>query len=233
MISAEVERTLVKSPPELWAELGDPTALARHLGEFGEIRITKADPEKSVEWEAEAAKGRVDLKQSGWGTKVTLAVTRETPRAEPEPAPEPAPVVESQPVAEPAPVSRPAPASEPEPMSEPAPVSAQESASEPEPTRRQWLFARLFKRRSRPAVEPLDAERPSAEEIAAQQTVEEEEAAAQQAVAEEAAGQQAAAEEAAGQRAAAEETLAAQTTELLTSVLDRLGAAHHRPFSRA
>src|SRR5262249_62251382 len=31
----------------------------------------------------------------------------------------------------------------------------------------------------------------------------------------------------------AEEAIAQQTKALLTSVLDRLGAAHHRPFSRA
>ena len=41
MISSEVQRTLVKSPPELWAELSDPAALARHLGELGEIRIVR------------------------------------------------------------------------------------------------------------------------------------------------------------------------------------------------
>ena len=29
----EAKRTLVKSPPELWAELSDMTALARHLVE--------------------------------------------------------------------------------------------------------------------------------------------------------------------------------------------------------
>jgi hypothetical protein len=32
---------------------------------------------------------------------------------------------------------------------------------------------------------------------------------------------------------ALEESSAAQTTAVLTAVLDRLGAAHHRPFSRA
>ena len=42
-VSSEVRRTLVKSPPELWAELSDPTALGRHLGELGEIRITGTD----------------------------------------------------------------------------------------------------------------------------------------------------------------------------------------------
>ncbi len=32
---------------------------------------------------------------------------------------------------------------------------------------------------------------------------------------------------------ALEESKAAETTAVLTAVLDRLGAAHHRPFSRA
>ena len=45
--------TLVKSPPELWAELSDPETLARHLGEFGEIRITRTEPETAVAWEGE------------------------------------------------------------------------------------------------------------------------------------------------------------------------------------
>ena len=37
------QRTLVKSPPELWAEVSDPGALTRHLGDLGEIRITHLD----------------------------------------------------------------------------------------------------------------------------------------------------------------------------------------------
>lgn len=77
MISSEVQRTLVKSPPELWAEISDPEALARHLGEFGEIRITRVQPEQKVEWEAPAASGSIVIKPSGWGTKVKLTVTRE------------------------------------------------------------------------------------------------------------------------------------------------------------
>lgn len=77
MICSEVQRTLVKSPPELWAEISDPEALARHLGEFGEIRITRVQPEQKVEWEAPAASGSIVIKPSGWGTKVKLTVTRE------------------------------------------------------------------------------------------------------------------------------------------------------------
>jgi hypothetical protein len=77
MITSEVQRTLVKSPPELWAELSDPTSLARHLGELGEIRITRVDPEKRVEWETTGASGSVAIKPSGWGTRVTLTVQHE------------------------------------------------------------------------------------------------------------------------------------------------------------
>jgi hypothetical protein len=77
MISSEVERTLVKSPPELWAELSDPASLSRHLGELGEIRIVRTEPESTVEWTAENTSGIVSIKASGWGTKVKLSVTRE------------------------------------------------------------------------------------------------------------------------------------------------------------
>ena len=57
MITSEVQRTLVKSPPELWSELSDPESLARHLGELGEIAITRVEPENLVEWEAEGTTG--------------------------------------------------------------------------------------------------------------------------------------------------------------------------------
>lgn len=79
MIESEVQRTLVKSPPELWTELSDPAALARHLGDLGEIRITRVEPEKLVEWEAAGTSGSVAIKASGWGTRVTLRATRELP----------------------------------------------------------------------------------------------------------------------------------------------------------
>jgi len=77
MISSEVQRTLVKSPPELWAELSDPDALARHLGELGKIRIIRVEPESLVEWASGGVSGTIALKASGWGTKVTLTATSE------------------------------------------------------------------------------------------------------------------------------------------------------------
>src|SRR5260370_30379993 len=81
----EASRTLVKSPPELWAECSDAGSLARHLGEFGEIRITRLEPEIIVAWEGERASGTVRIEPSGWGTKVTLTAT--TAAEEPEVAP--------------------------------------------------------------------------------------------------------------------------------------------------
>jgi hypothetical protein len=76
MSQAQVERTLVKSPPELWAELSNPASLARHLGELGEIRITRIVPEHEVQWTADDASGSVLIKPSGWGTRVTLTASR-------------------------------------------------------------------------------------------------------------------------------------------------------------
>ena len=84
----EAVRTLVKSPPELWAEVSDPDALARHLGAFGEIRITRLEPEATVAWEGDRVRGTVDLSPAGWGTKVTVTAQPE----EMEDAPVAAPV---------------------------------------------------------------------------------------------------------------------------------------------
>jgi hypothetical protein len=105
-VSSEVQRTLVKSPPELWAELSNPAALARHLGELGEIRIVRTEPETTVEWEATQATGRVQIKPSGWGTKVILTATREVPQPKPHSTPlspaesGPTPQAESEPGAD-------------------------------------------------------------------------------------------------------------------------------------
>jgi hypothetical protein len=205
MPTIEAQRTLVKSPPELWAELSDPTSLARHLGEFGEIRIARVEAETSVEWEAESASGRVELKPSGWGTKVTLTVAREAPqRMVAEPEPEPA-VAEPQP--EPV-------VTEPQPEPEPELVPA---ASDPPPR----FFARLLRRwrRARPSVEPDPYPAPEATpEPAPIPEVHEPPLDL--------------AAELAAELERVEATMAEQDAELLSAVLDRLGAAHHRPFSR-
>ncbi|HWE12606.1 MAG TPA: hypothetical protein VG365_03790, partial [Solirubrobacteraceae bacterium] len=86
MTEHQTSRTLVKSAPELWAECSDAASLARHLGAFGEIRITKLEPETTVAWEGTAASGTVRLEPSGWGTRVTLTLAGDqAPRSE-EPA---------------------------------------------------------------------------------------------------------------------------------------------------
>jgi hypothetical protein len=73
MSELEVQRTLVKSPPELWAELSDIALLARLLDEqFGAIEIIGTRPERSLWWKSSAASGTVALEASGWGTRVRL-----------------------------------------------------------------------------------------------------------------------------------------------------------------
>jgi hypothetical protein len=72
MSAVETQRTVVKSVPELWAELSEVALLQPMLGHFGEIRITRLVPEASIEWESESAAGSVELAPSGFGTRVRL-----------------------------------------------------------------------------------------------------------------------------------------------------------------
>jgi hypothetical protein len=92
----QASRTLLKSPPELWAECSDAQSLARHLGEsVGEIQITRLEPQSTVAWEGDRTSGTVKLEPSGWGTRVTLTcstafgeeVGRQRPASGPEPEP--------------------------------------------------------------------------------------------------------------------------------------------------
>ncbi len=185
-MDVEAQRTLVKSPPELWALLSDPESLARQLIDFGEVRIVGTEPESSISWESEGVTGTVQLKASGWGTRVTLTAARQTP--EPPAAAEPEPVVEPEPTAE--------PTVEPEPIVEP----------------KIGFFARIFRRRKpEPVAEPESVVEPEPEPEAPEPEQ----------------------PNLADELQALEESLQAETTAVLTAVLDRLGAAHHRPFSRA
>ena len=215
MSSLQASRTLVKSPPELWAELSDLGSLARHLGEFGEIRITKTDPESRVEWEADRASGTVRLEPSGWGTRVVLTVDTPEPAADPEPEPVDAPVAEAEPEAV-QPDPHPEPLAE-EPLMEPA-------AAIEEPKRGFW--ARLFGRKKpvepAPAPEPVAVEpepepvlEPEPEPETAFGTIEWE---IPEPVAEE--------------EPEPEPEIPADPAAVLHGMLDTLGAAHHRPFSR-
>ncbi len=89
MSDQQASRTLVKSAPELWAECSDAASLAKHLGGFGEIRITKLEPETAVAWEGDAARGTVRLEPSGWGTRVVLTAGSDPPPQKSDAEPEP------------------------------------------------------------------------------------------------------------------------------------------------
>jgi hypothetical protein len=78
MATIEVSRTLVKSPPELWAELeGD---CLRQV--VGEVTVQPTEPERALAWEANGATGTAVLEPAGWGTKVTLTAEVEEQVAE-------------------------------------------------------------------------------------------------------------------------------------------------------
>jgi hypothetical protein len=68
MATYEVSRTLVKSPPELWAELEG----ARLGSSLGATKVKTTEPERELAWESDGAAGLARLEPSSWGTKVTL-----------------------------------------------------------------------------------------------------------------------------------------------------------------
>ena len=69
----EVSRTLVKSPPELWAELG-PDCLEKALGA---VSVEETEPERELTFSGEGVHGTATLEPAGWGTKVTLTAETE------------------------------------------------------------------------------------------------------------------------------------------------------------
>ncbi len=69
----EVSRTLVKSPPELWAELG-PECLEKALGA---VSVEETEPERSISFQGAGVRGTAVLEPAGWGTKVTLTAETE------------------------------------------------------------------------------------------------------------------------------------------------------------
>jgi hypothetical protein len=73
----ELERTLVKSPPELWDEIASQEALARWLPD---VRVSALDPPSRIEWNADGVRGVIELEASGWGTRIRAqAVTGDAP----------------------------------------------------------------------------------------------------------------------------------------------------------
>jgi hypothetical protein len=237
MTQHTASRTLVKSPPELWAECSDASALTRHLDQFGEIKITRLEPETAVAWEGERVRGTVQLEPSGWGTKVTLTAVAEAAEpatVEPEPEPEPVAVEAVEPVVvEPVVV---------EPVAV-APVAIEPLAA-PETEKRPGLFARLVAMLvGKPEPEPeivlrdltaMDDPEPAAELEPVTVEPEPEPAAELDPVKVEPEPELVAVEPE-PVRPEAPPPLGAELADAeaaLTAALESLGQAHHRPFSR-
>lgn len=208
-----VQRRLVKSPPELWAEVSDLEALSRHLDLFGEIRISRLEPESTVAWEGDRASGTVVLDPAGWGTKVTLTAAM---RVEPDPEVDgsaPAAQPQEEKTGDTTPVAAIEQAGGPAVETLPAPAPPR---PEPSTAGRPGFFARLFRRRAvavapvaalpEPQPEPEVTPEPAPPPVAPEPVP---------------------AEPPAGRALNPE---VAETA--LEHVLDTLGAAHHRPFSR-
>jgi len=222
MTEHQSSRTLVKSAPELWAECSDAASLARHLGAFGEIRITKLEPESTVAWEGAAASGTVKLEPSGWGTKVTLTVTEEEPmaEAEPEAVAEPEPEAQEPGHDEADPDEVEPDETEPD-EAEMAPLALAAAVAD---TPRPGLFARFMLAFRRPpaAAEPAEPE-PAEPEPAEPGPVEPKSVEPEPV----------AVEPPPGPAPDPEPTVAPTGEAALTAALDSLGMAHHRPYSRA
>ena len=214
-----------ESPPELWAECSDAASLARHLDQFGEIRITRLEPETAVAWEGEHTRHGAD-RAVRLGTKVILTAEEEVEDAAPtEPRPHPAPAPNETPVS----VEPPVPWRQPtrrrtrrvvEPeratraafrvrASQPAPVPAAPRL----PARPRAGRARSGDGRTRRIAEaPPEADPAPPEPMS---TAEPEPVSTTESVAEPPA------------------TVVPDAEAALAAALDSLGQAHHRPYSRA
>lgn len=242
----QASRTLVKSPPELWAECSDAGSLARHIGEFGAIRITRLEPESAVQWEGEHAIGTVTIEPSGWGTRVTLtvqtAVDEEAERAQ---APATADVTQPDAVSAREPEAVEIRAEEPKNESEEADEKVEETSAEPDtavetdpaPVRGRW------KRLIAQARTWFGAQADGSMEGPAEAAVAE---APPEATMAETPVQAPVVAPALDERAIEPEPGTEPETEpaaevvepfdpdaVLIAALDSLGQAHHRPFSRA
>jgi hypothetical protein len=238
MSEPQAQRTLVKSPPELWAEVSDAGTLARHLGEFGDIRITRLEAETTVVWEGDRARGTVELEASGWGTKVTItasAIAKEASTTAPSPAVEEEPEAVAE---EPAAEDEPEAETETERTESVAPPGFEETpaVTAPAAPRKRGFFARLFGRKERVEVEPIVLEGPMAKaailaEPAALVAIAVPAEPEPEPVAEELPAAVAVPEPEEGEIVVMSMD-DEQVEAVLVAVLDDLGSAHHRPFSR-
>ena len=71
MYSIEVERSLVRSPHELWDRLSDHPGIARWLSG---VRIDGLEPPQRIAWNFRGASGVIELEAAPWGTRVRARV---------------------------------------------------------------------------------------------------------------------------------------------------------------
>ena len=78
MATIELSRTLVKSRPEIWAELESAASLSVAVGGAS---VLASRPERWLRWEGARASGTAVLEPCGLGTKVTLTAQLHGPGA--------------------------------------------------------------------------------------------------------------------------------------------------------
>ena len=72
-----IERTLVKSPPELWELVDDVELMQRwSLELFGAagVEVAEREPESRLAWSAGSARVELELAEKGWGTNVEIRI---------------------------------------------------------------------------------------------------------------------------------------------------------------
>jgi hypothetical protein len=222
-------RTLVKSPPELWLTCSEESLLGRHLEPFGEIRITRLEPESTVAWEGEATSGTVRIEPSGWGTKVTLTAVADEDAAPEDPAPE-VPAADDRAAEDRAQVDPPpeVPVVGEEVEQEPEVRAAPETVAleqDPQTAGFRELLWRLLRRSRRDITQagaPYETSTASEPRFDAPNLAQETSDLAQ-----------APPDPGQAQNPLPNTSLALDLDAALTAALDSLGRAHHRPFSRS
>ena len=85
-----IERTLVKSPPELWELVDDHELMERWsaelLGAAGGVRVVEREPGERLVWEVpsdgDPARIELLLAEKGWGTTVSIRVAGPVARSD-------------------------------------------------------------------------------------------------------------------------------------------------------
>ncbi len=79
MAQIRTERTLVKSPPELWGLIDDVDLMRRWIAELcggladGSLEIVEREPEERLAWRCgDGPQIELELAEKGWGTNVTI-----------------------------------------------------------------------------------------------------------------------------------------------------------------